>query len=227
MTNEFDSDYASVTYVEKDNVVLLVWKKEAHLDHYREPVSFALELLRNHPGSNFVGDARNGFEDDKRDVEWGFTYWLLEMAKTSCKFICFIMNEVNDIEDEMEMWMLEIGKYFAVTRTQNYEEAIKSMYHGVLADVVYVVQDGKRDEFVQALLKEQIAEGSRQEPGNIKYEISLPVDKDNEVCLLEMWTNHLEQEWHKETTHYSKLTELKKKYVKEVRINCYEYNSNL
>ena len=122
---EFHSEYASVTYIEEDNVVFLVWKKAAYLENYREPGQFALELLREHEGSNFVVDARNGFEDDKRDVEWGFTYLFPEMAKTSCKFLCFIMNQVNEIEEEMDMWTLEARKYFTVIRAKDYEEVIR------------------------------------------------------------------------------------------------------
>lgn len=67
---EFHSDYASVTYMENDHVVLLTWKKEAHFDAYREPTSFALTLLQEHKNSNFIVDARNGFEDTKEDVDW-------------------------------------------------------------------------------------------------------------------------------------------------------------
>lgn len=72
-------------------------------------------------------DARNGFEDDKRDVEWGFQYLLPSMAKTTCKFICFIMNEVNEIEEEMDIWTVEFSKYFTVTRATDYESAILSI----------------------------------------------------------------------------------------------------
>lgn len=121
---EFDSAYANVTYKEKDNVVFLTWKKEAHLNNYREPTLFALDLLKKSDNSNFVVDARNGFEDDKRDVEWGFKTLLPAMSNTTCKYVCFIMNEVNDIEEEMDMWTLEFRKYFKVVKVSSYEEAI-------------------------------------------------------------------------------------------------------
>ena len=73
----FESDYARTEYIEKDNVVFHVWKKEAHFDDYRRPVEASLEMLREHENSIFIVDARNGFEDLKEDVEWGFTYFLL------------------------------------------------------------------------------------------------------------------------------------------------------
>ena len=215
---EFISEYASVTYSEEDKVVCLVWKKPAYLDNYREPAMFALELLRGHSGSNFVVDARKGFEDDKRDVEWGFNYLLPEMAKTSCRFFSFIMNEVNAIEEEMDMWTLEAGKYFAVTRAEDYEGALRSMRECMLVNVVYVIKDGKREEFIEKFLTEKIAHKSRQEPGNLKYEISLSVECENEVFLTEIWTNEMEQKRHAKTPHYATLTELKKSYVTEVSI---------
>ena len=33
----FESDYARCEYIEKDNVVFHVWKKEAHFEDYRDP----------------------------------------------------------------------------------------------------------------------------------------------------------------------------------------------
>ena len=80
----FESDFAKTDYIEKDNVVFHVWKKEAHFDDYRDPVKASLELLREHKDSIFIVDARNGFEDVKEDVEWGFEYFLPELKKTGC-----------------------------------------------------------------------------------------------------------------------------------------------
>ena len=124
---EFDTDYASVKYIKADNVVLITWKKEAHLEDYRNPTTFALEQLRKHDKSNFVIDARNGFEDDKKDVEWGFHFLLPEMAKTTCEHVCLIMNQVNEIEEEMDMWSLEFKKYFKVHRGVSYSDAVKKI----------------------------------------------------------------------------------------------------
>ncbi|MEG0362091.1 MAG: hypothetical protein RR602_10700 [Longicatena sp.] len=49
---------------------------------YRTPVMESDKLLEEHKGSIFVVDARNGFEDEKEDVEWGFSYFLTKMKKT-------------------------------------------------------------------------------------------------------------------------------------------------
>ncbi len=124
---EFESEFCHVEYVEKDNVVFLIWKRFARLEDYRTPALFALDLLRSNPDSNFVVDARNGFEDDPADVDWGFTELLPGMAKTDCRFIVFIMEKVSSIEGEMDMWTLEFSKYFTVLKVESYEQAIREI----------------------------------------------------------------------------------------------------
>lgn len=124
MSNEFDSQYCNVKYIEKDNVVLVTWKKFCRLDDYRKPTMFAAELLKSHKNSNMIADARHGFEDDKADVEWGFKVLLPEMAKSDCKKWAFIVNEVGNIDGELDMWSLEIMKYFKIKKVLTYNEAL-------------------------------------------------------------------------------------------------------
>ncbi len=120
----FDSEYAKCEYVEKDNVVFHIWKKEAHFDNYRNPVIASLEMLREHKDSIFIVDARNGFEDVKEDVEWGFNWFLPELKKTGCKVWGFILPKVSHIEGEIDLWTKEIEKNFKVIRAVSYEEIV-------------------------------------------------------------------------------------------------------
>ena len=120
----FDSEFAKTDYIEKDNAVFHVWKKEAHFDDYRDPVTASLEMLREHKGSLFVVDARNGFEDVPEDVEWGFRYFLPELKKTGCRIWGFILPEVSDIEGEIDLWTAEIEKNFTVIRAVSYDDII-------------------------------------------------------------------------------------------------------
>ena len=120
----FESDYAKTEYIEKDNVVFHVWKKEANFDDYRKPVEASLEMLKVHENSIFIVDARNGFEDVKEDVEWGFNYFLPELKKTGCKVWGFILPEVSDIEGEIDLWTREIEKNFRVIRATSYESIL-------------------------------------------------------------------------------------------------------
>ena len=64
----FNTEFCIVDYIEKENVVLLTWKKRCSSDNYRNPVNYALKLLKSNKDSNFIVDARNGFEDEKEDV---------------------------------------------------------------------------------------------------------------------------------------------------------------
>ncbi|WP_218918436.1 hypothetical protein [Paenibacillus durus] len=123
--NEFDSEFSHVKYMSEDNIVFLTWKKFCCNDDYRTPTTFALELLKKYPNSNFVVDARNGFEDEPEDIEWGFSVLLPAMANTDCKNVVFIMNEVNEIEEEMDMWTKEFMKYFTVKKVNSYEDAVE------------------------------------------------------------------------------------------------------
>ncbi len=123
--NEFDSEFSNVKYMKQDNIVFLTWKKFCCYDDYRNPATFALELLKKYPNSNFVVDARNGFEDEKEDTEWGITVLLPAMSKTGCKYVVFIMNEKNEIEEEMDMWTKEFIKYFTVNKVKCYKDAVK------------------------------------------------------------------------------------------------------
>ncbi|SEM36521.1 hypothetical protein SAMN04487770_13535 [Butyrivibrio sp. ob235] len=123
----FESDYAKIEYIEKDNVVFHTWKKEAHYNDYRVPVMASLDLLRTHKESYFVVDARNGFEDVKEDLEWGFDYFLPELKNTGCKIWGFILPEVSDIEGEIGLWTSEIEKNFQVIRAESYDKIIKNI----------------------------------------------------------------------------------------------------
>ena len=121
----FESEFAKTEYIKRDHVVFHVWKKEAHFDDYRDPVKASLELLRKHKGSLFIVDARNGFEDVKEDVEWGFTYFLPELKRTGCTIWGFILPEVSAIEGEIDLWTKEVEKNFRVIRATSYLEILK------------------------------------------------------------------------------------------------------
>ena len=123
----FESEYAKTEYIENDNAVFHVWKKEAHFSDYRTPVIASLEMLRAHAGSLFIVDARNGFEDTPEDVEWGFQYFLPELKKTGCRIWGFVLPVVSEIEGEIDLWTAEIEKNFTVIRAESYDEIIRQV----------------------------------------------------------------------------------------------------
>ncbi len=132
--NEYNSEFCIVRYIVEDNAVLLTWKKFCCYEDYRNPTLFALKLLEKHADSNFIVDARNGFEDEKKDVEWGFSVLLPAMSHTDCQYVIFIMNEINKIEEEMDMWSKEFMKYFVVKKVKSYQDAIKCIKESVSID---------------------------------------------------------------------------------------------
>ena len=123
----FDSEYCNIKYIGKDNAVLLTWKKFCCGDNYRKPLESALEIFRNNPSTDFVVDARNGFEDEAEDVEWGFSVFIPMLAATGCITVVFIMDTVTGIEEEMDMWTKEFMKYCTVLRAVSYEDAVRQL----------------------------------------------------------------------------------------------------
>ena len=122
-----NNDYAKDEYWEDCNAVCLAWKQFSSGENYRTPTTYSLELLKEHADSDFIIDARNGFEDDKEDVEWGFSFLIPNMSKTTCKHCIMIMNKANDIQEEMDMWTNEFLKYFTVTHVATTEEALTAL----------------------------------------------------------------------------------------------------
>lgn len=120
----FDNEFCVVKYLVDYNTVYLEWKKYACGIEYRRPTLYALELLQNNRNSNFIINAQNGFEDDEADVVWGFSELLPAMGRTTCTKCVMILNEVNDIEGEMDMWTAEFSKYFEVIHTTSVDKAL-------------------------------------------------------------------------------------------------------
>lgn len=218
---EFDSEFCNVKYIEEDNAVLLTWKKYACGEEYRKPATFAWELLKEHHNCKFIVDARDGFEDAKEDVDWGFTVLLPGMAQTSCKLVCFIMNEVSEIKNEMDMWTKEFGKYFAVDKALTYREAVDRSNRIYMLQVTYRIVKGKRDEFYSKIKEQNISQLSKEEPGNYRYDYYFPANSEDQLCLMELWTDELSQKLHTKTEHFQKLAKLKQEYVESVEIEKY------
>lgn len=217
----FDTEFCNVKYIEADNAILLTWKKFANGEDYKRPTTFAWELLKEYKNSKLFVDARNGFEDDEEDVEWGFSVLLPGMAQTTCKVVCFIMNEVNAIEDEMDMWAIEFGKYFAVLKASSYEKALEKSKRLFIVHVTYHIHKEKRDEFYNLVKEQGIIQKSKEEPGNYKYDYYLPLNSFDDLCVFEIWTDEQAQILHGYTEQYQKLTKLKQEYVDSVEIDKY------
>lgn len=96
------SKHCDVFYVEDKNVVLVHWKKYCELDQYRTPLLYALEMIRNHPGCNYVADTRDGFEDNPLDTKWVAEFFMPKAKEYGCRIIYFIIDKSNPLKEELE-----------------------------------------------------------------------------------------------------------------------------
>lgn len=88
--------------------------------------------------------------------------------------------------------------------------------------VTYVCKPGMRDAFLQCLKKERLAEASRAEEGNLRYLFTCSEDEPDNLYLLEKWENMDAVERHMKQPHFSRITEIKAKYVLNTLIEKYE-----
>ena len=88
----------------------------------------------------------------------------------------------------------------------------------LILTVNYKLKEGKRDEFVKRLLREKIAEHTRMEQGCIKYEYYLPIDRADELFLLEAWESREDQQIHFQSDHMRKMREFKSEYVESTEL---------
>lgn len=91
----------------------------------------------------------------------------------------------------------------------------------LFVQVRYFLKRGSRSEFYRRFRDNNIREFSHSEDGNIEYEMYLPLDSDDDICLLEKWKDAESLKQHEQTLHYAILSELKSKFVDKVEIKKY------
>ena len=92
----YRSEFCDVTYLEDLNVVFVEWKNICRQDDYRNPLLYALDIMRNHNDCHYVADTRDGFENEQADTQWLFDVFLPQTALTTCKAIFFIIDNDNN-----------------------------------------------------------------------------------------------------------------------------------
>ena len=110
----YKSEFCDVSYNVELNVVFAKWKKFCRQDDYRNPLIYALDIMKNKKNCHYVADTRDGFENDKDDTEWLFNYFLPQASLTTCKIIFFIINKDNKLKEELEGQSVELKKIFEV-----------------------------------------------------------------------------------------------------------------
>ena len=110
----YKSEFSDVSYLEDLNVVLVKWKKFCRQDDYRNPLLYALDIMKNHNNCHYVADTRDGFENDQADTQWLFDVFFPQTALTTCKAIFFIIDDDNKLKEELEGQSAELKKKFDV-----------------------------------------------------------------------------------------------------------------
>ena len=110
----YKSEFCDVYYNEDLNIVFVKWKKFCKKDDYRKPLLYALDIMREHNGCNYVADTRDGFENELEDTKWVFDVFLTQAASTTCKAIFFIIDNDNKLKEELEGQAVELRKKFDV-----------------------------------------------------------------------------------------------------------------
>jgi quinol monooxygenase YgiN len=218
----FKSEFCEVNFITSANVVFLKWEKFCQGEDYRKPLCYVLTLLENNKNSNFIVDARNGFEDDKADVTWAFHEFIPQLAKAGCKLTCFIVNQDDDIKEEIDMFTEEFMKYVMVEKVLSPEEAFHKLSeitgnNTVILNVTYTIKQGKREEFYKKINEAGIPQKSRNEKGNLKYDYYFSADSENQILLIEIWKDQDSQNAHKELEHFKQLQVIKESYVTDVK----------
>ena len=110
----YKSEFCDVYYNEELNIVFVAWKKFCRKENYRKPLLYALEIMRENNGCQYVADTKNGFKNEAADTQWLFDVFLSKAAKTSCKMIFFIVDKNNSLKEELEGQSAELKKLFDV-----------------------------------------------------------------------------------------------------------------
>lgn len=71
----YTSQYCNVKYNEEYKIVLVEWKKFCCYEKYRQPLKYALEIIKEKQ-CDYVADTRNGFENIPEDTQWVAEYFM-------------------------------------------------------------------------------------------------------------------------------------------------------
>lgn len=114
MSEMFQSAFCQAEYLADLNVAMVTWKGFCRGEDYRKPLLYALEIMKNHPGCNFVADTRDGFEDDPADTQWIFDEFIPRARETDCSHFFFIIDRDQRLKKELEAQTGELKNYFTV-----------------------------------------------------------------------------------------------------------------
>ena len=89
-------------------------------------------------------------------------------------------------------------------------------------NVTFRCRPGMRDEFLERIRAEGIQAASRAEAGNLQYDYFIPVDRSDDLFLVEKYRDEDAVAAHVRQAHVARLVELKEAYVDDMILEKYE-----
>ena len=88
----------------------------------------------------------------------------------------------------------------------------------MLINAIFTCKEGKREYLREKMREEGIDTASRNEEGNLRYDLYMSTENDIDMMIQEFWET--EEAWreHRELPHYARLEELKKETVDDVEV---------
>ena len=88
--------------------------------------------------------------------------------------------------------------------------------------VVFKCVPGKREEYIEKINAEGIADAVRKEDGCIRYDYYFSEKDPDEILLIEEWETQKHQQIHIEQPHMARLREMKPDYVLTTKLGEFE-----
>ncbi len=89
-------------------------------------------------------------------------------------------------------------------------------------NVTFQCRPGMRDRFLELICREGIPAAARAEPGNLQYDYCVPVDRPDDLFLIEKYVDAAAVTFHAHQKHTERLVELKEEYVRDMIFEQYE-----
>lgn len=84
--------------------------------------------------------------------------------------------------------------------------------------VKYICFPGKRESFLRALAQAGVVDAIRAEAGCLRYDYYLSLRDENEILLIERWTDADAQKVHMTQPHMQELKTIKERFVSATAI---------
>ena len=87
----------------------------------------------------------------------------------------------------------------------------------IIVEVNYQFESGRREAFCQAVIQEGILTATREEKGNLRYELFYPAQTPDSLLLLERWEDEAALERHFATPHFQRMIALEKELSQDAQ----------